>query len=43
MEIHEIPFKPKEIKNFFAVRVAEHWNTLSGEAVESPSSETFKT
>ena len=30
-------------KNFFAVRVTEHWNRLPREAVESPSLETLKT
>ncbi|PKU46001.1 hypothetical protein llap_3702 [Limosa lapponica baueri] len=30
-------------KNFFPVRVAEHWNRLLREVVESPSLETFKT
>lgn len=30
-------------KNFFTVRVMEHWNRLLREVVESPSLETFKT
>ncbi|KFQ39608.1 hypothetical protein N332_13937, partial [Mesitornis unicolor] len=30
-------------KNFFTVRVTEHWNRLPREVVESPSPETFKT
>ena len=30
-------------KNFFAVRVMEHWNRLPRESVEPPSLEIFKT
>jgi len=29
-------------KNFYTVRVTEHWNRLPRETVESPSMETFK-
>jgi len=30
-------------KNFFTLRVTEHWNRLPRGVVESPSVETFKT
>ena len=30
-------------RNFYTVRVAEHWNRLPREAVDSPSLEIFKT
>jgi len=31
------------MKNFFPLRVTEHWNRLHRKAVESPSLDIFKT
>jgi len=36
-------FQLKMRKNFFPLRVTEHWNRLPREVVDSPSPEIFKT
>jgi len=36
-------FQLNRRKNFFTVRVTEHWHRLHREVVESPSLETFQT
>ena len=36
-------FRTNTKKNFFIVRVMEHWNRLPREVVESPSPEILKT
>lgn len=42
VETHEILCRNTR-KHFFPGRVAEHWNSLPGEVVESPSVEICKT
>ncbi|PKU48452.1 hypothetical protein llap_1193 [Limosa lapponica baueri] len=43
---HKLEYKKFHLnvrRNFFTVRVVEHWNKLPREVVDSPSLETFKT
>jgi len=39
----KLPVADRKRKNFFTLRVMEHWNRLPREVVKSPSLEMFKT
>ena len=41
-KIEHRKFRTNTRKNFFTVRVMEHWNRLPRQVVESPSLEIFK-
>jgi len=41
--VKQMKFRLNMRKNFFPLRVMEHWNRLPREIVESPSLEIFKT
>ena len=43
LKLEHRKFHTKIWKDFFMVRVMEHWNRLPREVVESPSMEIFKT
>jgi len=42
-KLKDSKFRLNMRKNFFPLRVMEHWHRLPREAVESPSLEIFKT
>ena len=43
LKLEQWKFHKNMQKNFFKVRVMEHWNMFPGDVVESPSMEIFNT